>query len=66
LLGTVLFIVLGYVVRTWSMGRDSRLNNAWSTKAGGGRDGRGYFHLGGDEKGLGLLGGSGAANGKAD
>lgn len=57
----VFLIVLLYAVRAGGPLNREKLN-AWGMKIGGKK---GYFHLGGDEKGLGLLGGS-APNGKAD
>lgn len=55
----VFLLVVLYVLRAGGMLKKEKLN-AWGLK-----DKNGYFHLNGDEKGLGLLGGS-APNGKAD
>ncbi|KAK5074977.1 hypothetical protein LTR64_001182 [Lithohypha guttulata] len=58
-----LSIVL-YVARVTGVFKGRRINvpNAWGLT---GEKGKGYFHLNGNEKGLGLLGGS-APDGKAD
>jgi len=55
----VFLLVVLYVLRTRGMVNKEKLN-AWGLK-----DRKGYFHLNGNEKGLGLLGGS-APTGKAD
>lgn len=66
--GCVVFAVVAfYVLRTLGIigkGGSGRLN-AWGLMNGDGK-GKGYFQIGGDEKGLGLLGGSSVPNGKAD
>lgn len=61
----VFFIVVLYIARVSGVFKGRRINvNAWGLST---EKGKGYFHLGSDEKtgGLGLLGGS-APNGKAD
>ncbi len=55
----VFLLVVLYVARASGVLNREKLN-AWGLK-----DRKGYFQLNGDEKGLGLLGGS-APNGKAD
>lgn len=54
-----------YILRGGLGGNGRDRLNAWGLRANG-KD-KGYFYLGGDEKGLGLLGGGGGMpNGKAD